>query len=529
MSDTATAVEEREVKTSRSPGAANLITKMVLVGLIDALLIWAIVQTVDAQWWPATVFFALALVAINVVYFSRGNLPLKYLLPGLLFLIVYQLFTMVFTGYASFTNYGTGHLDNKEAAITAIEQSSVSPVPGAPQYQIAPIVRGDEVAMLVTDPETGTASIGTSEALTPANPAEVTFEAGRAVAVAGWTTLNLGTLTANPDYDAQWSSLIVPLDEATGIFLRPISIRAGTQAKAGYVYDEQADAMVDTRTGEIYPANEETGSFVSEAGRELLPGWIVGVGFSNYTSLLTDPTIRARFLPITGWTFFFAIVTTILNFAVGLLLAMVMSERRMKFTGAYRLLLIVPYALPSFMTMLLWRGMLNTDFGIINQILPGSAPWLTDTTLARLSLLIVNLWLGFPYFLLVCSGALTAIPGDLKEAAYVDGAGGLHTFRTIVLPLLLVSTAPLLVTTFAFNFNNYNLIQMVTGGGPFEASILDGGNTDLLINYTVRKAFNNANQQLGLASAISLVIFMIVGTVSAYGFRLTKKLEEIGR
>ena len=96
----------------------------------------------------------------------------------------------------------------------------------------------------------------------------------------------------------------------------------------------------------------------------------------------------------------------------------------------------------------------------------------------------VNLWLGFPYFFLVCSGALTAIPSDLKEAAYVDGASGRYAFRTVVLPLLLVATAPLLVTTFAFNFNNYTLIELLTGGGPFPGTFLDGGSTDLLINFT---------------------------------------------
>ena len=98
----------------------------------------------------------------------------------------------------------------------------------------------------------------------------------------------------------------------------------------------------------------------------------------------------------------------------------------------------------------------------------------------------VNLWSGFSYFFLVCSGALTSIPADLKEAAFVDGASSRHAFRTVVLPLLLVATAPLLVTTFAFNFNNYTLIQLLTGGGPFPGSVCDGGSTDLLINYTYR-------------------------------------------
>ena len=97
-----------------------------------------------------------------------------------------------------------------------------------------------------------------------------------------------------------------------------------------------------------------------------------------------------------------------------------------------------------------------------------------------------------------------------------------------MLPLLLVATAPLLVTTFAFNFNNYTLIELLTGGGPFPGTLIDGGSTDLLINFTYRKAFNETNQQLGLASAIAMLIFVIVGTVSAYGFRLTRRLEEIG-
>ena len=154
---------------------------------------------------------------------------------------------------------------------------------------------------------------------------------------------------------------------------------------------------------------------------------------------------------------------------------------------------------------------------------------MTEPNLARFSVLMVNLWMGFPYFFLVCSGALTAIPTDLKEAAFVDGASGRYAFRTVVLPLLLVATAPLLVTTFAFNFNNYTLIELLTRGGPFPGTVNDGGSTDLLINFTFRLAFNQANQQLGLASAIAMLIFVIVGTVAAYGFRLTRKLEEIGR
>jgi arabinogalactan oligomer/maltooligosaccharide transport system permease protein len=291
--------------------------------------------------------------------------------------------------------------------------------------------------------------------------------------------------------------------------------------------------MVSTTDGTLYPANGDIGNFQNAKGEKLNPGWQVNVGFGNYVSLFTDATIRSGFLPILVWTFFFAIVSTFLVFSLGLMLALVLGDRRMKGQGIYRFLLIVPYGLPGILTILVWKGMLNTDFGLINQILGANIDWLNSPNLARFSVLMVNLWGGFPYFFLVCSGALTAVPADLKEAAFVDGASGRHAFRTVVLPLLLVATAPLLVTTFAFNFNNYNVVAMLTGGGPFPNSVSQGGSTDLLINYTFRTAFGSGggvgNQQLGLASAIAMVIFVIVGSVSAYGFRLTRRLEEIGR
>jgi arabinogalactan oligomer / maltooligosaccharide transport system permease protein len=528
MSGTATAVGEREATASRSSGtASNLIIKIVIVGLVDALLIMALARSISFEWWLAVGFFAFALIAVNVVYFSGRAMPFKYLLPGLLFLLVFQVYTMFFTAYASLTNYGTGHLSDKQSAITAIEQASVTPVEGAPAYSVLPALKDGTVSMVIVDPATGVVSIGTDEGVTTLSDADVQREGDKVVSVNGYEILNLATMSSNPDYKDQWDALRVPIDETEGIYLRPISITKATQAQAGFTYDEAQDAMVNTATGVVYPADGTVGNFISDTGEVLFPGWRVTIGFKNYASLLTDETLRNRFLPITGWTFFFAIATTFLNFSLGLALALVLSERRMRGQGVYRLLLIVPYGLPVILTALVWKGMLNTDFGLINQILGADIPWLTETWLARFSVLMVNLWLGFPYFLLVCSGALTAIPGDLKEAAYVDGASGRYAFRTVVLPLLLVATAPLLVTTFAFNFNNYTLIELLTGGGPYPGTVLEGGSTDLLINYTFRKAFNDSNQQLGLASAIAMVIFLIVGGVSAYGFRLTKRLEEI--
>lgn len=531
MTDTAAAVQDgREAPASRPPGAGNMLIKIILVGLIDALLIWCLAQAWTAGWWPAVVFFAIVLIAVNAIYFTKGNLPLKYLIPGLVFLVVYQLFTMFFTGYLSFTNYGTGHFDDKDAAIVAIQASNVVPVEGGQEYAVVPIEQDGTVSMLVTDPTTGNVRIGTNEGFTDVPPGDVQRDGERVTGVSGYQSLNLAGLSGNPDLKAQWDALNPPINAEQGTYLRAISITRAREAKSGFTYDEAQDAMINTATGEVYPANNEDGAFVNAAsGQGLNPGWTVGVGVDNYVKLFTDPTIRSAFLPILLWTFAFAILTTLLNFSLGLALALILQERRMRGKGIYRVILIIPYGLPVILTALVWQGMLNQDFGIINQILGTAVPWLNDQWLAKFSVLMVNLWLGFPYFFLVCSGALTSVPADLKEAAFVDGASSRHAFRTVVLPLLLVATAPLLVTTFAFNFNNYTLIQMLTGGGPFSGSTINGGATDLLINYTLRVAFTPASQQMGLASAIAMLIFVIVGSVSAYGFRLTRKLEEIGR
>jgi arabinogalactan oligomer/maltooligosaccharide transport system permease protein len=155
-------------------------------------------------------------------------------------------------------------------------------------------------------------------------------------------------------------------------------------------------------------------------------------------------------------------------------------------------------------------------------------PWLTDPTLAKISILMVNLWLGFPYMFLITTGALQSIPGDVLESARMDGASPWRVLRSIILPLLMVSTAPLLISSFAFNFNNFSLIYMLTGGGPnFQGSPLLIGNTDILISMVYSVAFESGVKQYGLASAVSILIFIFVGFVSWLGFRRTRTLEEL--
>lgn len=518
-----------EGKGLRSPFPSGTMTswfiKLVILGLIDSLGILAVVKAFAAQWWLGATFLVLALVAANVTYFRKGGLAFKYLLPGLVFLIAFQLVPAVATFGASFTNYGTGHLLNQEQARTQIIIQTARPAPDSQSVPITPVESGGEVAMLITDPTTGEAQLGTSEGLEPAPGA--TFEAGKAVGLEGYTTLNLGSLTSDAELDSQWNALTVPVDLAQGTFLQAQGLTTANLLQSGITWDEATDSLTRSSTGEVFTADPSTGSYTSPAGEQLSPGWPVFVGLENYTQIITDPTIRANFVPILVWSFVFAFGTVLMQFGFGLLMAMVMSDRRMRGQRFYRLILILPYALPIFMTALVWKGMLNADFGIINQILGVRVDWLGDPTLAKMCLLVVNLWIGYSYMFLVVTGALTSIPGDLKEAAFVDGASGFYAFRTVVLPLLLVSVSPLLIASFSFNFNNFTLVQLLTGGGPFTGSPIEGGQTDLLITYTFRLAFGTNIQLLGFASAIAMLIFLIVAGVSAFGFRLTRRLEEI--
>ena len=208
------------------------------------------------------------------------------------------------------------------------------------------------------------------------------------------------------------------------------------------------------------------GSFEAESGEELEPGWRTYVGALNFKRLVNDPLVRDPFVRVFVWTLVFATFCVLFSFAIGLFLAIALDKPSLRYRRSYRSLLVIPYAVPGFLSLLVWAGLLNDDFGVVNKLLHTSIPWLFDPTWAKVSVLLVSVWLTFPYFFLVSMGALQSIPGELIEAARVDGAGPFQIFRKVTLPLLLVAVAPLLIASFAFNFNNFNNIYLLTGGGP---------------------------------------------------------------
>ena len=316
-----------------------------------------------------------------------------------------------------------------------------------------------------------------------------------------------------------------------GKTIRIRSPREAAELSALYVYDPGQDALTNQETGKVY--KNLRGTFTSSDGEALRPGFVANIQLTNFKRFFTSPALRGPLVRIISWNFGFAFFSLLLNFSLGLAIAILFNDRFFPLKKLIRSLLIIPYTVPALITILIWRGMLNPELGVIDRILEGMfgwAPsWFTDPTWAKIAILLVNLWLSYPYFMLVCSGALQSIPEDIYAAAMVDGASPWQRFWRITLPLLLVAVGPLLVASFTFNFNNFNLIYLfIAGGPPIAGTPTPAGHTDILISYVYNLAFSGSRGvDYGFAAAITIVIFVIVGAITLFQFRYTRMWEEV--
>ena len=498
--------------------------KIVLLALLNALVLWAAgVLVADDKWIAALIALAAtALIDFVYLYPSRRLVPLKYLVPGVVFLVAFVLIPIVSNANIAFTNWSTGHNLTKDEAIVAIQEVSlVAPADGR-TYTATPATQDGELVLLLVDEVTGDLYVGSEDGLEPLPAGSATVEIGTITAAEGYEVLEGDQLAG---IDTELAALVIPA--ADDRFIRAEGLSLAVELQPTLEYDSQADTFTNIETGTVYTDNDE-GSYVSPAGEALEPGWRTHVGFQNFSTVLTNPLYRDPFVRVFVWTFAYAAISVFLMFALGLFLAIVLNKPTLKLRRIQRALLVLPFAIPAFLCVLVWRGLLNDEFGAINQTLGLDIPWLFDPTWARVSCVLVNVWLGFPYFFLVNTAALQAIPAELQEAARVDGASSFQVFRRVTLPLLLVVTAPLLIASFAFNFNAFNNIFFLTEGGPYGVEQSIAGSTDILISYTYKLAFSaGQGAQYGLAAAVSIFIFFIVAGISAVSFWRTKSLESV--
>jgi arabinogalactan oligomer/maltooligosaccharide transport system permease protein len=252
------------------------------------------------------------------------------------------------------------------------------------------------------------------------------------------------------------------------------------------------------------------------------------VGFATFKKLFTLNVWSDTFVGVLTWTVIWAILATFTCYFGGILVALLINQKGIKFKGFWRMLFIIPYAIPQFVSLLILRNMLNEKFGPINQYFQAfgmqGLPWLNDPFWAKVSVIVVNMWIGIPVTMVLAMGILTTIPQDLYEAADVDGASGWMKFRNITMPFVLFSTTPILITQFVGNINNFNVIFLLTGGNPATMKYNNAGQTDLLVTwlYKLTLDFNQYN----IAAAVAILIFLFIAFFSILLYRRTRSFRE---
>jgi arabinogalactan oligomer/maltooligosaccharide transport system permease protein len=252
------------------------------------------------------------------------------------------------------------------------------------------------------------------------------------------------------------------------------------------------------------------------------------VGIKTFSEIFTVDIWRSTFLDVLAWTIVWTLVASTLQVGLGILLAVVVNQKEVRFKKIFRTILVLPWAVPGFVTILVFAGLFNDSFGAFNhQILAAFGidpiPWMTNANWTKLALILMQGWLGFPYVFIVTTGVLQSIPDDLYEAATIDGASAFSKFRHITLPLILIAMAPIIITQFTFNFNNFNIIYLFNGGGPAVPGSTAGG-TDILVSWIYKLTMQSS--QYSLAAALTILLSVFVISIALWQFRRTNSFKE---
>ncbi|MBN1959448.1 MAG: maltose ABC transporter permease MalF [Deltaproteobacteria bacterium] len=518
------------------------IVKGVAITLLAAVLLY-LVGLIYIRGNPLwAVSFLALLVFTFYIFLAPRAYNYRYLFPGLAGIAIFVVFPLLYTVQIGFTNYSAVNLLSFDRAKKYLLDETVRKEGSGMHFSL---YQDNEEYWLVLQPMQNEDDETTAE--------QADIDSNKQSFITSRIKLLTATLKQPLDAVLQKNdtkqtneplpiSRIIKLRQA----LSNIKVRLPDGEILSYagirefafmqsVYTEGPENSLNKRaTGETIKPNFDTGFFETTAGARLSPGFKVGIGINNYIRMATDPEFRRPFFYIFIWTVVFAGLTVFFTLAVGFTLAVILNWPSLRFSTMYRTLLFLPYAVPGFISILIFKGLFNANFGEINIILNalfGIKPqWFADATLAKIMILIVNTWLGYPYIMILCMGFIKAIPYDLYEASAIAGAGPLTNFFKITLPLTIKPLMPLLIASFAFNFNNFVLISLLTTGRPdFLNTHVPAGTTDILVSYTYRIAFEDSGQNFGLAAAISTVIFVMVALLSILNLKLTRVNQQESR
>ncbi|MDP1899585.1 MAG: maltose ABC transporter permease MalF [Rubrivivax sp.] len=494
-----------------------------IAGIAALALLW-LVFSLFAAGQPMVAVGALALGgAALYVYGTAQLVAWKYLFPGVAGMLLFVAFPLLYTVQIGFTNYSASNLLDFERARAYLLDQTVADEDHVLAYTLH--AEGSALRLKLEPPEgaAGPPLVSPPLALDRGAPAApVPMQPLDRTALA--QPLNLRELLLRRDALAA-----LQLRLPDGRVIRYAGLREFGRIEP--LWRAHADgSLTQVLSGAVYAPNRATGFFETAQGERMQPGFKVGIGLANYSRMLLDPDFRGPFVSIFIWTVLFAGLTVLFSTALGMLLAVLLEWPALKHRTLYRTLLFLPYAVPGFISILVFKGLFNQNFGEINAILDallGIRPaWFADPLLAKTMILIVNTWLGYPYIMILCSGLLKAIPADLYEASAIAGAKPLTNFFRITAPLIARPLTPLLISAFAFNFNNFVLISLLTDGRPdYLNTKLPAGTTDILVSYTYRIAFTDSGQNFGLAAAISTLIFVMVAVMAMVQLRVTRQAD----
>lgn len=476
-----------------------------LVAIITLYVVWSLYLAGQPLF--AVILMALG-VGLVIIFGSNRFYAARFIFPAVATILLFIVLPVVFTSYLGFTNYSsTNLLDFQRARAVHLEKRDIDASTERPFKLVSDgamyrVFLPDGTAGLLSDPFDLTGLTATIPVAPVLNAPPEILAMRDVVKLRG----ELGEI-----------ALLLP----DNVSLRLSGLR--NFAAMTPLYQEQQNGQLHATDGTILSPDQSLGFYTDQSGKTIAPGWRVEIGWANFRRVLFSDGMREPMLAIFVWTFAFAFLSVFLTFTLGLLLALILQWPHLRFKALYRVLLILPYAVPAFISILVFRGLFNQNFGEINLILEaifGIKPqWFTDGTTARTMLVMVNVWLGYPYMMLLSMGFLQGIPEDHKKAAALEGAGAARVFFKITLPQILPPFLPMLIASFAFNFNNIVLVLLLTAGLPdIPGTLIPAGQTDILGSFTYRISFLDSGQNFGLAGAIATLVFLLVGGIAYANF-----------
>jgi len=460
------------------------------------------------------IFVGAATCFVTLVLLRRSLTAWRWLAAGLVMAVLFTVYPILYTLYLSFTNMSGGHMSTKAMVVSRLSQEMYSPDDGG-SWTFTAYQKGNDF-MLLLDQDEGFSTIKPDGVLEKRAFSEPPSRID--------------------NYEKMSSAGVMQNLQALGkldfgkppLVVKVISTREASVQLPVYTYNSSEDAFTDNRDGETY--RSVTGTYTSQSGKTLTSGYFTGIGWKNYTRFLTNTGYLKPVFGIFIWNIAFSLFSVLISFALGMMIALLFED--LKLRRVIRTLLIVPYPIPVLVSIMVWRGLLNENMGLVTTVITnifGSAPkFFTDLNWTRFALILINVYLSYPYFYVLTSGALKAIPKDLFEAAEIDGASPFRVVRKIVLPLVMRILSPLVIASFCFNFNNFTLVWGFNAGGPpMAGTAVPMGYSDLLISFIYRLGFSSSNAaDYGFSAAITVMLFILVALMVFFQTLNTKTIKE---